>query len=204
MTQPLGQSPGEAGFDPAAATASATQLKISLFNHRDELLKYITRQMPPSLQSGFDPTDVVQDVYFEALRRADQFVEIDSQSRSRWLMTIARNRILYLVRRQKASKRAPQFGDEHESLAMLLEELARYERTPSGSAASHETNLVVRQSVDRLAPAHAQAIRWRFFEGLSHGEVASRTGKTENAVRQLCHYALGALRKDLASALSLG
>jgi RNA polymerase sigma-70 factor (ECF subfamily) len=177
---------------------------MALFDHREALLAYVTKQMPSKLFSSFDPADVVQDVYFEALRREGEFVEVDATSISRWLMTIARNRILYLLRRQNASKRAPQRRDEDDSLVVLLEELARYERTPSASAASHEAHFAVRESVERLSPAHAQAIRWRFFDGLTHGEVAQRTGKTENAVRQLCYYALGALRKDLAAALSLG
>jgi RNA polymerase sigma-70 factor, ECF subfamily len=183
------------------AAAPPVSLKLALYDHREALLAYVTKHMPPKLFSSFDPADVVQDVYFEALRREGEFIEVDATSRSRWLLTIARNRILYLVRRQKASKRSPQRGDDSDSLVVLLEELARYDRTPSASAASHESHFAVRESVGRLSPAHAQAIRWRFFDGLTHKEVARRTGKNENAVRQLCHYALGALRKDLAAAL---
>jgi len=191
------------GSDAAPSNNAASALKLALFDHRDALLCYVTRQMPVVLKATFDPADIVQDVYFEALRRVDQFVEVDLSSRSRWLMTIARNRILYLLRRQKASKRARLSNDEDDSLSVLLEELATYERTPSASAASHEAYLALRRSVDQLPEAHADAIRWRFFDGLTHAEVARKTGKTENAVRQLCHYAIGALRKDLATALAL-
>jgi len=191
-------------LETTSVSGSTAALKLALFDHRHALTAYVARQLPVSLKAAFDPGDVVQDVYFEALRRADQFVEVDASSRSRWLMTIARNRILYLVRRHKASRRAPQHDSHDDSLVCLLEEMARYERTPSASAASHETHFAVKQSVERLAPAHAQAIRWRFFDGLSHREVAAKTGRTESAAKELFHYAMGALRKDLAAALSLG
>lgn len=177
--------------DPAAIIRSA------VLEHRNELVAFVERILPAELRATFDPHDIVQDVTFDALRRAGQFVDIDKTSRRRWLTTIARNRILYLLRRHKASRQAAQITDD-DSLVSLLAEIATYERTPSASAASRETHDAVSASLARLSPAHAQTIRWRIFDGLTHAQIAQRTGQTENAARQLYHYALAALRRELS------
>jgi RNA polymerase sigma factor (sigma-70 family) len=184
------------------ATVQPEVLRTALQSRHGELMAYATRQLPAELRSTVDPADVVQDVFCVAIRRAAEFVETDSTSWSRWLMTIAKLQILDLLRRHRVSRRLGQAPSEHDSVELLLEEAAVYDRTPSASAASSESRLVVAESLARLAPNHAEALRWRYFDGLSHVEVASRTGRSEDAVRKMCAYALAAFGREIGRILS--
>ena len=76
-----------------------------------QLQHYIGRQFPGYLRSHVDESDVLQEVYLEAFRRIQQFQATDASSVRRWLNTIARHRIVDLVRAHNALKR----GGAHRS-----------------------------------------------------------------------------------------
>src|SRR5438105_4618849 len=80
-------------------------LQALLLRYRGRLLAYIKRQMPPSLASLVDPEDVLQDTSIEAFRRMGQFSPQGDDAAIRWLMTIARHHIVYLLRAQHSQKR---------------------------------------------------------------------------------------------------
>ena len=169
---------------PPQAPAPTGVLIVALFTHRAALTAYVDRQLPQVLRATIDPADVVQDVCFEAMRREADFRPVDDASGRRWIFTIARRRIVRLLQRQQLARRSPQADD---SLADLLETLAVYQRTPSRSAASHETWRLVQDSIGRLRPEHASVIKSRYLDGLPPAEVAAKTGRTANAVDQLLH-----------------
>ncbi len=185
--------------DPTDEPRPAGVLIAALFAHRAALTSYVDRLLPPVLRAAVDPADVVQDVCYEAMRREAEFRPADDASGRRWIFTIARRRISRLLQRQQLARRAPPADD---SLADLLETLAVYHRTPSRSAASHETWQIVQGSLGRLRPEHASVIKSRYLDGLPPAEVAARTGRTANAVDQLLHRAMTALRSDLRSVMA--
>jgi RNA polymerase sigma factor (sigma-70 family) len=189
-------------MNPAIEETSVDRLRVALGAQQVLLDFYVRKHLPPSLWAAFDPSDVVQDVFIEALRRSAQFQEMEDDRKPRWLLTIARNRITYLLRRHRASRRVdhqPESDGSEGTLVVLLEELAVYERTPSTSAASHEAYSAVRHSIKMLSPDYAAALQSRYFEGQSPRLMAENTGKTENAIHQLCHRALSALRTELGT-----
>ena len=174
---------------------AAGPLMLALMAHREGLAAYIDRHMPAALRSSVDAGDVLQDVCCEAIRYESTFVALDGSAGRRWLYTVARHQITRLLeRRMRWGLVTPD-----DPLLSMLEELARYERTPSQSAVSHETWLAVQQSLDRLPPQYAGVIRSRYLERLPAAEVASRTGRTPAAVDQLCYRAMAALRVELRS-----
>jgi len=184
--------------DPAEAVAE------SLRTHGARLRQYVVRHLTPELKEWLDPQDVTQDVFVEAFRRRGDFPVRDAEEAVRWLLTIARNRLISLVRQHRALKRAAPSGRVRlglgDSLVTMLEDLGVYRRTPSRSAAAREFFTAVDDALARIPSAYAEVIRLRHVEGLSQKEAAARMGRTEKAVEALCTRGLAALRVEMRSA----
>jgi RNA polymerase sigma-70 factor, ECF subfamily len=179
--------------------AVASQLQAMLQTCEPRLRSYIERHMPQELRRTVEVSDVLQDTFFEAFRRAGEFVPTGEDAAHRWLVTIARHRILNLLRSRRASKREGSRvhleGDG--DVMKLMGELLVYSRTPSRSAMSHELALEVQRSIDRLNPDYCQIIRMRYIEGLSVEETVAKVGRSAAAVMMLCHRAVKALRVEM-------
>jgi RNA polymerase sigma-70 factor (ECF subfamily) len=171
---------------------------------RPSVLSYIERKMPAFLGRVVDSQDVVQDTWLEACMRIQQLRIETPGAVYRWLATIARSRLVYLIRLHHSQKRG---GDRIQaltptdgSMATILEELAVYSRTPSASAAGHELMVKIEKSLKRLPEHQAQAVQLRHVEGLSVTEAAAKMGRTEASFLMLCNRGLKGLRAELRSA----
>ena len=191
--------------DPTSpAPPLAASLQLVLYQHGRVLAAYVGRHLPLSLSSTVDVADVVQDVYLEAMRRSAEFRPADADHTLRWLQTIARHRIIDLLRHHGATKRGGRaVGTAGGYTVGLLEEVAVYDRTPSQSAAAHEIAQLIHRSIDDLPPDYAQVLRLRYLDGLSGKAVAVQLSRTEGAVHVLCHRAVEALRLRLRSGMTL-
>jgi len=164
-------------------------------------VRYLDRQIPSELRSFIESQDVLQDTLFEAFQRADQFVPDGDDAVFRWMATIARRRVAALLRMQRALKRGGkrEAAENLSEVVEALEELARYERTPSRSAMAHEMASAIQDSISRLEPQYRDAVRLRYVDGLSIKEVSGRMRRTEGAILMLCNRGLKALKADLQS-----
>jgi RNA polymerase sigma-70 factor (ECF subfamily) len=178
--------------------------------HAHDLEAYVRRHLPPDVARVADVGDVVQDTYFEAWRRFGRFDAADGSSTARWLATIARHRIIDLVRHHRAAKRgggaaaAGLGGGSGDELPRMLQDLAVYERTPSQSAMSHERRAALQRAMGDLRPAYQQVIRMRYLEGLPVRDAAERLGRSEHAVHMLCNRAMRELSRQLGALCSDG
>src|SRR5258706_12262018 len=80
------------------------QLQVLFIAERGRVLAYIQEDFAAALMSLVDPGDVLQDTYFEAVRRIESFKPTDATSTFRLLVTIARRRIAQLLRVQGRTK----------------------------------------------------------------------------------------------------
>jgi RNA polymerase sigma-70 factor (subfamily 1) len=187
----------------------AAALEHLLDRYRAPLLDYARRHIPTKLRGVLEPNDVLQDTFFEAFRRLNQFNPRDADSSYRWLVTIARTRIINAVKAHGAAKRGG-LAQGHkllvngEPLVSMLAELAVYERTPSQSAIAHELAAALEQSISRLPPDYQTAIRLRYIERQNVDAIAVALGRSQRAVHMVCNRALKALRKDLRSESHFG
>ena len=186
-----------------ASTGDAAALECLLVKYRGDLLKFIHRHLPSDVHRLAEPEDVLQDIYFEAFRSIGSFRATDPRAAVRWLVTMARNRIVDLVRSQRAGKRggqtdgAPDLDPADRPLVLLLRDLAIYERTPSRSAVAHELLAALQRATQRLEADQQQAVRLRYMEQMSPDDIARQMNRTRAAVDMLCRRALGALRTDM-------
>ena len=183
-----------------AARGDMQALETLLQCHYVRLLQYASKNLPEKLRGSIGPDDIVQDTCFEACRLIRNFVPRGKDSVFRWLVTIARHRMIDLVRLHRQRGNQSCWRDDDDSIVKLLAELAIYHRTPSKSAASHEFLAALEESIGRLPTAYRQAITLRHLEGLSVSQTAARMDRSVESVYWLCCRAIQAIRADLRSA----
>lgn len=188
----------------APSTFDAANAQRLVHAHSNRLLQYIEHHLPLPLQRLIDPADVLQDTFFEAFQHLADFSPRDVNSTLRWLLTIARNRMVFLLRMQNAAKRDGRrvTGDDlrNGSIEVLLQDLATYYRTPSRSAAAHELMAILERCIGHLPFDQSEAVKLRYLEGRSLKEVAVKMSRSEGAVQMLALRGLAEVRRELKSA----
>lgn len=114
--------------------------------------------------------EAVQDAFLQVWRRAETFDRNRGFGGRAWVLAIVRNRAIDGLRRRS--------GRARESTPLEEVELTAAAQTPgpwAEVAAGLERDRV-RAAVAELPPEQQDAIRLAYFDGLSHGEIADRTG----------------------------
>jgi RNA polymerase sigma-70 factor, ECF subfamily len=125
--------------------------------------------------------DVLQEVFLQLWRDPTVFVE-QRGSLGGWLVVVARNRAIDLFRRRK-----PTDSVEDVVLASSVNVAEEAER--------NTTMQKVRQVIAGLPQEQRSTLELAYFEGLSHTEIASRTGDPLGTVKTRIRQALISLRK---------
>lgn len=196
----------------AAGRGDAAAVVKLLERHHGDVRAYVERHLPVEVRAGMDPQDIVQDVHFEVFRRVGTFRGESDEMFLRWVLTIARHRIVDVIRNSRASKRGGGLRVDNEaspngedgSVVALLTDLKAYLRTPSQSVLSRELVGVVATCMDKLEPEHREALRMRYLDELPMEDVAQRMAKTKGAVQMICHRALRAMRAEVSRLLGAG
>ena len=138
--------------------------------------------------------EIVTDVFCQAWRTADRY----DATRGRvdgWLFMMTRSRALDRVRAALREQRRVE-AQEAELAVTPLDRVA----DPEADAELAERREVVQAALDVLTPAQRTALELAFYEGLSHSEVAERTGEPLGTIKTRIRSALGKLREALAPA----
>lgn len=125
--------------------------------------------------------DVLQEVFLQLWRKPAAFVQ-QRGSLGGWLVVVARNRAIDLLRRRK-----PSDSVEDVVLASSIDVAEEAER--------NTTMQKVRQVIAELPDEQRKTLQLAYFEGLSHTEIASRTGDPLGTVKTRIRQALISLRK---------
>jgi RNA polymerase sigma-70 factor, ECF subfamily len=136
------------------------------------------------LRDSGQAEDVLQEVFLQLWREPGAFVQ-QRGSLGGWLIVIARNRAIDLLRRRK-----PTDPVEDVVLASSINVADEAER--------NTTMQRVRQIIARLPMEQRNALELAYFEGLSHTEIASRTGEPLGTIKTRIRQALISLRKAFA------
>ncbi|MEQ9527350.1 MAG: sigma-70 family RNA polymerase sigma factor [Parvibaculaceae bacterium] len=130
--------------------------------------------------------DIAQEVMLTVWRKAAQF-DSTKASAGTWIFTIARNRFIDRVRRE----RRPGFD---ETDPMLQPEAPR----PADEAmAGTEIGARVHAALTDLPPDQAQVVELSFLEGLPHSAIAERLGIPLGTVKSRLRLAFARLRPAL-------
>ena len=174
--------------------------------HAHRLLASIRSELGDRLRQRLESQDVMQQVYVDALRNIDQFVDRGQDSFFAWLRRIALNRICDADR--KAFQTIKRGGEMRasdlavdESLHPLFEALAGTVSTPSRVAGRTEQARLLWRALAGLSDDQRQVIELRYLTQLNVAETAAKMDRSERAVRSLCVRALIRLRELLDDAI---
>src|SRR5438270_5592039 len=129
--------------------------------------------------------DILQEIFLQLWRNPQTF-DSSRGSLGAWLAVIARHRAIDYLRRRR-----PETDIEDVVVAVdsNLEQVA-------------ERNIAigkVRAAVEKLPPEQRKPLEMAFFQGLTHSEIAEKTGEPLGTIKTRIRAALLALRKVLVA-----
>jgi RNA polymerase sigma-70 factor (ECF subfamily) len=125
--------------------------------------------------------DVMQEIFFQVWRNPNSFVQ-GRGSLGAWLVVVARNRSIDFLRRRKPT-------DSVEDVVLAV-------NCDLASEAEHNALMEKVQKVMKDLPVEQQrSMQLAFFDGLSHSEIAEKTGDPLGTVKTRIRLALISLRK---------
>jgi RNA polymerase sigma-70 factor, ECF subfamily len=131
--------------------------------------------------------EVLQDIFFQLWSTASQF-DASRGSLPAWLMVIARNRAISRLRRHN-----PAAGDE------LLDNTAISTINIESAASQQQLLSRVKSALENLPKEQRAAVELAYFEGLTHSEIAKRTGDPLGTVKTRLRSAVETLKRTLHS-----
>lgn len=177
----------------SAATLAALVVDVAERRDRDAFAR-LFRHFAPRVKAyvmrlGTDPAaaeDLAQDVMLTVWRRAAQF-DRTKASLSTWIFTIARNRRIDVLRRE----RRPELDPNDPALV-------REPEAPADEMIdTAERHQLLRQAVTTLPKEQAELLRVAYFEDQSHSKIAERFGLPLGTVKSRLRLALAKLRPAL-------
>jgi RNA polymerase sigma-70 factor, ECF subfamily len=137
------------------------------------------------MRSDTDAEDVTQEVFVKIWQKALEYAPARG-SVSTWLMTIAHHAAIDALRRR--TSRDTVHPEDNE-----------LERTPDTRIDVDNTleNVMVTKAMENLTPDERQLIELAYFEGLSHSQLATRTGIPLGTIKSRIRVGLQKLREAL-------
>jgi RNA polymerase sigma-70 factor (ECF subfamily) len=172
--------------DPALVQAIAQgdkqALQVLFARHNVRVFRFVLRFLNDEAMAE----DMVSEVFFDVWRQAGRF-ECRSQV-STWLMSIARNKALSILRRRQTEAL-------DEEVAEFIEDTADNAEV---SLQKKEQSGILRECLTQLSPAHREIIDLVYYHDKSIEEVAVIIGVPQNTVKTRMFYA----RKRIAELLA--
>ncbi len=137
------------------------------------------------LKDTGDAEDVMQEIFFQLWKKPGLYAQ-ERGSLGAWLLVVARNRAIDLIRRRKPTDSA----DE----VVLISHLDLESETTR-----QVTMEKVRGILNGMPPQQQNLLQMAYFEGLSHTEIATKTGDPLGTVKTRIRAALVNLRQALSA-----
>jgi RNA polymerase sigma-70 factor (ECF subfamily) len=198
------QSPDPVELLQAARAGDREGLGHLLELYRNYLRLLARLQVGRRLQGKADPSDLVQEVFVTAQGSFAQFRGTTEGELVNWLRQILASKAVDLARRYvRAGRRDVRLerqiaDDVDDSSRALGAALSAGESTPSQKAVRRERAVLLADAIKGLPPAYGEVIIMRHLEGLPFGDVASRMGRSVEAVKKLWVRGIAKLRASLA------
>lgn len=186
QTSSVGSGDAASPFDAlveAVGTARDRHAFKALFDHFAPRVKAYLMRL--GCQPG-QAEEIGQEVMVTVWRRAETF-DAAQATASTWIFTIARNKRIDAVRRE----RRPELDPNDPMLVPASEPLAD-EAMSAGQDAEH-----VRRAMRDLPEEQKELLRLAYFEDKAHSAIAEQTGLPLGTVKSRLRLALGRLRKSL-------
>jgi len=138
-----------------------------------------------------DAEEVVQDVFAQVWRQADQY-RTDRASVAGWIIMLARTRAIDRLRARRARPDEDRGVDPGEAVPVPA-----VGPSPELAALSADDAKRVRQALAALPENQRSLLELAYYEGLTHTEIAAKTGVPLGTVKTRIRAAMDALRGAL-------
>ncbi len=178
---------------------------VLLEGHRERLQRVVALRLDRRLRGRVDETDVLQDVFLEAVRRIGEYLDRSSMPFYLWLRFLAVQRLQALCREHLGAQKrdvrretpiheppCPEASSE-ELAAQLLGKLT----TPSKIVARAEVKARLMEALESMETFDREVIALRHFEQLANSETAQVLGIDESAASKRYIRALRRLKEIL-------
>jgi RNA polymerase sigma-70 factor (ECF subfamily) len=181
-TRDQSRLPGEADLLRRARAGESEALSRLVTCHHGAVYRFLLAFLKDEDQAA----DATQDTFVKVLDRLDSFR--GESSFQTWLLVIARNEALGLIRSKGRRREEPlgepeqwqDRGDPPDEAAVRASEIRR-----------------VRAALERLPEKQRLTVSLRLFDELSFKEIGEIVDSTEGAARVNYHYGIGRLREWL-------
>lgn len=136
--------------------------------------------------------EVVQDVFAQVWREANRY-DAGRSTVAGWIVMLTRTRAIDRLRARRARPDLTAAVDTTAAAPLLSSDT-----TPEKSTLIAEDTRLVRGALARLPDQFRSLIELAYYEGLSHSEIAARTGIPVGTVKTRLRSAMGTLRSVLA------
>jgi len=161
--------------------------------HRPRLQAIVRSRLGSELRRKVGEEDITQETLAQALQSIASFKWQGKESFGIWLAGIAEHTIQMAAR-----------GDRrHPQVPLAVDPPAR-NVSPSRGLRREERLVRLERALAKLPPVERKVLRLFRIDGLKHAEIATRTGRSPEAVRQITVRALRRLRALLGETESLG
>ena len=152
--------------------------------YRPRLKALVRSRMGQALQKVLEPEDIVQETLARALESLKGFHWMNDASFLRWLGAIAENLIVKAASQGKQSCALEMPQDHPASGTSPSQRLQRDERFER-----------LKEAISKLTPDQREVLHLARIEGLKAKEIAARTGRSTDSVKQLLLRGLRSLRR---------
>lgn len=157
----------------------------ALFDHFAPRLKGFMRKLG---SDGPQAEELVQETMLQVWRKAESF-DPSKSSAATWIFTIARNKRIDMIRRE----RRPEF-DPNDPALMPSEPVSSGEQFDLAEQSNR-----IASAIASLPPEQADLLRLAYFEDKAHGEIAQVRQLPLGTVKSRLRLALEKMRRALAN-----
>lgn len=169
-----------------------------LDRHQPALLLWAKCQMPAWLRGKFDPSDLVQQTLLEAHEAREKLAGRTDLEVLAYLRRALANNLIDVARKFAHTQADVSPDDFARSSVRLADWLAAEHTSPSERAERNERFDRLAVALSELPDAQRIAVEMRYLQKLKIADIAQTLNRSENAVAQLLHRAVTALRDVLA------
>jgi len=137
--------------------------------------------------------EVLLDVYTQAWRQANNY-DSSRGSPLAWLMTIARSRAIDRLRSSRQDQNKETIDDASTLVSSSI--------SPEEASVISERQRLVRSALDMLVPEQREVLELAYYAGLSHTEIAAKTGHPLGTVKTRTRLGMMKMREMLSPILS--
>lgn len=160
--------------------AGAQQAMTAVFDRYSGLVYSVALRV---LKDSGQAEDVTQEIFFQLWRNPDSF-SFSRGTLGTWLLVVARNRSIDQLRQRRPAE--------------SVDDVVVASATNLHSEAERSILMQrVRGILGNLPQEQQQSLQLAFFDGLSHSEIAERTGQPLGTIKTRIRSALSSLRKKL-------